>query len=83
MVFVIWLLDGQFPPVRSWYDEPVLEEERRLFYVAVTRAKDQLTMLYPVEHYHHGAQQILTQPCRFIRSIPQPALTALHAAEVR
>lgn len=83
VVFVIWLLDGQFPPVRSWYDEPVLEEERRLFYVAVTRAKDQLTMLYPVEHYHHGAQQILTQPCRFIRSIPQPALTALHAAEVR
>jgi superfamily I DNA/RNA helicase len=83
VVFVIWLLDGQFPPVRSWYDEPVLEEVRRLFYVAVTRAKDQLTMLYPVEHYHHGVQQILTHPCRFIRSIPQPALTALHAAEVR
>ena len=83
VVFVIWLLDGQFPPVRSWYEEPVLEEERRLFYVAVTRAKDQLTMWYPVEHYHHGVQQILTQPCRFIRSIPQPTLTALHAAEVR
>jgi DNA helicase-2/ATP-dependent DNA helicase PcrA len=83
VVLGIRLLDGQRPPVRSGHDEPVLEEERRLFYVAVTRATDQLTMLYPVEHDHHGTQQVLTQPCRFIRSIPRPRITALHAGEIR
>lgn len=48
-VFVIWLTDGMFPNKRT-IDEgglDSLEEERRLFYVAVTRAKDELYLLYP------------------------------------
>ncbi len=48
-VFVIWLADGMFPNKRA-IDEgglDSLEEERRLFYVAVTRAKDELYLLYP------------------------------------
>lgn len=83
VVFVIWLLDGQYTPVRSWYGEPVLEEAGPLFYVAVTRAKDQLTMLYPRRHDLFGAQQVLTQLCPLIRSIARTTLTALQAAEVR
>lgn len=81
VVFVIWLLDGQLPPVRSWYDEEALEEERRLFYVAITRAKHHLFLTYPVEHYHHGAQQRLTQCCRFLKSVAPDHLQRLHAPE--
>ena len=83
VVFVIWLPDGQFTSVRSWYGEPVLEEAGPLFYLAVTRAKNQLTMLSPGGHDLYGAQQVLTQPYPFIRSIARPTLTALYAAEVR
>ena len=81
VVFVIWLLDGQFPPVRSWYDDAALEEERRLFYVAVTRARFHLFLTYPVEHYHHGAQQLLTHPNRFLKSVSLEHLQRLHAVE--
>src|SRR5438270_11173003 len=41
-VFVIWLTDGMFPSSRSMGDRKDLEEERRLFYVAITRARDEL-----------------------------------------
>ena len=42
IVFVIWMTDGMFPSSRSLENEDAIEEERRLFYVAVTRAKDEL-----------------------------------------
>ncbi len=41
-VFVIWLTDGMFPSTRSLDTREAIEEERRLFYVAITRAKDEL-----------------------------------------
>ncbi len=47
MVFVIWLTDGMFPSSRSFESADAIEEERRLFYVAATRAKDQLYLTYP------------------------------------
>src|SRR5205823_2416224 len=40
VVFVIWLVDGKFPTGRSLENPEAIEEERRLFYVAITRAKD-------------------------------------------
>src|SRR2546421_5309793 len=46
-VFVIWLTDGMFPSSRSMDERKDLEEERRLFYVAITRAKDELYLAYP------------------------------------
>ena len=46
VVFIIGLADGMFPLRRAIEDGDV-EEERRLFYVAVTRAKDELYLLYP------------------------------------
>ena len=80
-VYVMQLLDGYFPPIRSWYDDAALEEERRLFYVAITRPKDTLTLTYPVEQYHHMAHETLTQPCRFLRSTPPEHLQLLHIGD--
>jgi DNA helicase-2/ATP-dependent DNA helicase PcrA len=47
VVFIIWVMEGRFPPARAFNDPLSLEEERRLMYVAATRAKDQLIMCYP------------------------------------
>src|SRR5205807_2987879 len=46
-VFVIWLTDGMFPSSRSLETRDAVEEERRLFYVAITRARDELYLSYP------------------------------------
>src|SRR2546421_255309 len=46
-VFVIWLTDGMFPSSRSLDRREDLEEERRLFYVAVTPARDEIFLTYP------------------------------------
>jgi DNA helicase-2/ATP-dependent DNA helicase PcrA len=47
VVFIIWLVDGRFPPGKSFANRESLEEELRLLYVAATRAKDKLIMVYP------------------------------------
>jgi len=47
-VFLVGLTEGQFPHYKSWTDRKELEEERRLFYVAATRAKDHLYLTYPI-----------------------------------
>ncbi|MEO0414621.1 MAG: ATP-dependent helicase [Verrucomicrobiota bacterium] len=73
VVFVIWLADGMFPSSRVLKEddeeETGLEEERRLFYVAVTRAKDELYLTYPM--MWHGAfnGDVIQRPSRFIDSL--------------
>jgi DNA helicase II / ATP-dependent DNA helicase PcrA len=47
VVFIIWVMEGRFPPGRAYSDPASIEEERRLMYVAATRAKDRLIMCYP------------------------------------
>jgi DNA helicase II / ATP-dependent DNA helicase PcrA len=47
VVFVIWVMEGCFPSAKSYSSEADLEEERRLLYVASTRAKDNLILCYP------------------------------------
>jgi len=47
VVFVIWVMDGYFPPAKASSSEEGIEEERRLMYVAATRAKDELYLSYP------------------------------------
>jgi DNA helicase-2/ATP-dependent DNA helicase PcrA len=49
VVFIIWVVEGRFPSSMSYGNPLNLEEERRLMYVAATRAKDQLIILYPGE----------------------------------
>ncbi len=71
VVFVIMLGDGLFPGARSLGTREALEEERRLFYVAVTRAEDQLFLCYPRERSFGGYNPTFYPPSRFLREIPR------------
>jgi DNA helicase-2/ATP-dependent DNA helicase PcrA len=69
-VFVIWLTDGMFPSSRSLDTRDALEEERRLFYVAITRARDQLYLTYPQMRLSGGFGDVFQRPSRFLQEIP-------------
>ena len=69
-VFIIWLTDGMFPSSRSLDTRDALEEERRLFYVAVTRARDELYLAYPHMRLNAGYGDIFQRPSRFLKEIP-------------
>jgi DNA helicase-2/ATP-dependent DNA helicase PcrA len=69
-VFVIWLTDGMFPSSRSLDRREDLEEERRLFYVAITRARDELYLSYPHMRLNAGYGDIFQRPSRFLKEIP-------------
>jgi DNA helicase-2/ATP-dependent DNA helicase PcrA len=67
-VFVIWAVDGYFPLARAAADDEQLEEERRLMYVAMTRARNYLIISYPLNVYstRRGAEYSMDQLSRFI-----------------
>ncbi len=71
-VFVVMLCDGLFPLGRCCETEAQLEEERRLFYVAATRAMDRLYLTYPVFRFGRGSvgMDCFQQPSRFIVELP-------------
>lgn len=75
-VFIIGMSDGMFPSSRSMETEEELEEERRLFYVAITRAEDQLYLTYPLirSHTMYSGGDPIQRPSRFINEIPQDLL---------
>jgi DNA helicase-2/ATP-dependent DNA helicase PcrA len=73
-VFVLWAADGRFPSMYVVGDDADLEEERRLMYVAVTRAKDLLYLTYPIEIYDRGVGVILGQPSRFLADVDEALL---------
>ena len=68
-VFLIWCAEGMIPLQRSLKEPGGEEEERRLFYVAVTRAKDQLYLCSPVTDYTRSSGALTLLPSRFIREI--------------
>jgi DNA helicase-2/ATP-dependent DNA helicase PcrA len=70
VVFVIWMCDGMFPSSRSLETDDAIEEERRLFYVAVTRAKDELYLTYPLLRLGGGYGEMLQRPSRFLGEVP-------------
>jgi DNA helicase-2/ATP-dependent DNA helicase PcrA len=74
MVFVIWLTDGMFPSSRSLDTRAALEEERRLFYVAITRARDELYLTYPQMRLSAGYGDVFQRPSRFLQEIPNQLL---------
>jgi len=69
-VFLIWLTDGMFPSSRSLDTRDALEEERRLFYVAITRARDELYLTYPHMRLSGGYGDVFQRPSRFLQEIP-------------
>jgi DNA helicase-2/ATP-dependent DNA helicase PcrA len=72
-VFVIWVVDGKFPSIYSFVTDEELEEERRLFYVAVTRAKRHLYLTYPINVFDKSSGMLLSKPTRFLDHV-SPAL---------
>jgi DNA helicase-2/ATP-dependent DNA helicase PcrA len=68
-VFAVWLADGMFPHSRA-VEEGGEEEERRLFYVTVTRAKDELYLTYPLIWHQARDGDILQRPSRFLADLP-------------
>ena len=73
-VFVIWLTDGMFPSSRSLETRDAIEEERRLFYVAITRARDELYLTYPHMRLNAGFGDVFQRPSRFLKEIPNELL---------
>jgi DNA helicase-2/ATP-dependent DNA helicase PcrA len=69
-VFIIWLTDGMFPSARSLDTRDALEEERRLFYVAITRARDELYLTFPHKRLSGGYGDVFQRPSRFLKEIP-------------
>ena len=69
-VFIIWLTDGMFPSSRSLDRRDALEEERRLFYVAITRARDELYLTFPQMRLSGGYGDVFQRPSRFLKEIP-------------
>ena len=72
VVFIIMLCDGLFPSARSVKSFEGEEEERRLFYVALTRARDELYLSYPSRRSASwDADQTLQLPSRFLKELPK------------
>lgn len=70
IVFMIWAADGRFPSPRALKDLDGEEEERRLWYVGLTRAKDQLYLTYPILTVDYSRQTVLLKPSRFVTECP-------------
>jgi DNA helicase-2/ATP-dependent DNA helicase PcrA len=73
VVFVTGLEDGLFPLARSYEDPALLEEERRLFYVAITRAERTLWLSYAEERRRNG-ETMRSGPSSFLKAIPKGLL---------
>lgn len=73
VVFLVGLEEGLFPHSRSLMDNEELEEERRLAYVAITRAKEQLYLTFTLRRLLFG-QRGTNMPSRFISEIPENLL---------
>ncbi|MCX6909687.1 MAG: ATP-binding domain-containing protein, partial [Verrucomicrobia bacterium] len=77
-VFVISLADGMFPSGKALDNIEGEEEELRLFYVAITRAKDELYLSYPLLRRTSGGQDALQKPSRFLAEIPAGLMETLR-----
>ena len=78
VVFLTGLEEGVFPHARSMNDPEEIEEERRLCYVGLTRARDRLYLAYAVHRRIHGYG--VGEPSRFLREMPEAHLTLLNAS---
>jgi DNA helicase-2/ATP-dependent DNA helicase PcrA len=70
-VVVMWLSEGRFPSYRASVTEEGLEEERRLFYVAVTRAKNEVALTYPMLARDRYGVDVILEPSRFVTELPE------------
>jgi DNA helicase-2/ATP-dependent DNA helicase PcrA len=80
VVFIPWLADGRFPTDLAINTQEDLEEERRVFHVAVTRAKDELYLVAPQLCRNRSRSLIMMKPSRFLTEVAQD-LTELMELE--
>ena len=73
-VFIIWAAEGRFPGFYSQESEEELEEERRLMYVAATRARSYLAVIFPAIGYSRYLGMTYNAPSRFIAELPRNLL---------
>jgi DNA helicase-2/ATP-dependent DNA helicase PcrA len=80
-VFIICLLEGFFPSQRSLDEPGGEEEERRIFYVATTRSRDELYLSYPIVRAGGYGASVVQQPSRFLQELPETSYEAWQLEE--
>ena len=80
-VFVMHLSDENFPHPRALAENGGLQEERRLFYVAVTRAKEHLFLTYSLASGYRTTSMHLNAPSQFLKEIPTKLLESYQLEE--
>jgi DNA helicase-2/ATP-dependent DNA helicase PcrA len=82
VVFIVGLEEGLLPHIRSFDDPDEMEEERRLFYVGMTRAKERLYITRAFRRGFRGNGSA-NKPSRFLGDVPQHLVSPLATAEKR
>jgi len=82
VVFIVGLEEGLLPHSRSFDDPEEMEEERRLCYVGITRAKERLYLVYAFRRTMRGMSEV-SIPSRFLRDIPSQLVVGWHLEERR
>ncbi|MET0501765.1 MAG: ATP-dependent helicase [Candidatus Binatia bacterium] len=80
-VFIIWALEGRFPSFYNINTDEEIEEERRLLYVAATRAKENLFISYPIKIFDRGLRMVLSRPSQFIDGISEDLLEPMTVVD--
>jgi DNA helicase-2/ATP-dependent DNA helicase PcrA len=81
VVLVPWVADGRFPTDMAMGSDEDLEEERRVFHVAVTRARDELYLVVPQVWSNHRRKRIMMKPSRFLAELDGQDLTETMVLE--
>jgi len=81
VVFIPWLADGRFPTDLAINTQEDLEEERRVFHVAVTRAKDELYLVVPQLYRNRSRSLIMMKPSRFLTEVAQDLTEPMELEE--
>lgn len=82
VVFAMGLAEGQFPHYKVADKPKEIEEERRLFYVTVTRPRKELYLLYPVTSRSYQSGEIINRPSLFIREVDEDLFDTWQVSEI-
>lgn len=80
VVFIVGLEEGLFPHSRSFDDAAQMEEERRLCYVGITRAKERVYLLYAFRRTTYGNSEV-NEPSRYLQDIPRNLIAGSNSKE--